>query len=375
MKFNNAKGGKIITNSLLKQINPPLSSMLLIHIEKKDNCFICDFYNHKKSNTIVRCVTQILIIASGGYGGNFLVNDNVSSITGECLILAKNIGAKLRGMSTVMLHPWGVNNGKNILVGEIVSLSQGKLVDKKGRQLLKDKLIIDAIKNNSYHEIFDILLKMEYDLFKSYSNIFLDFSSNDDEKTYKVLKYYGYSPSLLKDHKIIIQPTVHYTSGGIVVDEKSMAVNCENLYVVGEAQYNGNKGCGRLPGQAFTSAIICGKIIARNIKKESPYYITNNFNDLELPYLIHRFYSEKNISLEVIKEVDYELKKFFSEVILYKFDNHDLNKFDHKFYELKNFILHNLYGHGAILSKIISLFYRVDIIKEIYKDILYKSKK
>ena len=73
---------------------------------------------------------------------------------------------------------------------------------------------------------------------------------------------YGFNPSIVVGKRIKVSPTVHYTSGGIEVNTKGMAVGVDNLYVVGEAQFNGSRGVGRMPGQAFASGIVFGKIIA-----------------------------------------------------------------------------------------------------------------
>lgn len=50
---------------------------------------------------------------------------------------------------------------------------------------------------------------------------------------------YGFNPSIVVGKRIKVSPTVHYTSGGIEVNTKGMAVGVDNLYVVGEAQFNG----------------------------------------------------------------------------------------------------------------------------------------
>jgi len=88
--------------------------------------------------------------------------------------------------------------------------------------------------------------------------LYLDFSKSglSEEEIRNSLIEYGYPPRLLEGNKIRIFPMVHFTSGGIDVDANGLAKGLENLYVIGEAAAFGDKGSGRLPGQAFTEAIL-----------------------------------------------------------------------------------------------------------------------
>lgn len=65
-----------------------------------------------------------------------------------------------------MCHPWSIYNGRQILLGGVVSLSQGKIIDEDGVQLLKDKYICDAIARDDYHEMIDEILKFQLECIK-----------------------------------------------------------------------------------------------------------------------------------------------------------------------------------------------------------------
>src|SRR5690606_2262121 len=110
-----------IIDSLLKRVKKPVSNNHLISLDRKDDFIVAFFYN-SESNKFNKIISNYLVLATGGYGSLFSYNDNLNFATGDGLILAKKIVANLKGMSTVMVHPWSINNGRSILVGEIVSL-------------------------------------------------------------------------------------------------------------------------------------------------------------------------------------------------------------------------------------------------------------
>ena len=122
-------------------------------------------------------VSNYLVLGTGGYGSLFSNNDNAKCATGEGLVLAQQFGAHLKGMSTVMFHPWSIYNGRKILVGEIVSLSQGKIIDNDGKHLFLDDSLFQSIATNHYHESFDEILGIQFSLLKDRTDTYLDMSA------------------------------------------------------------------------------------------------------------------------------------------------------------------------------------------------------
>jgi len=145
-------------------------------------------------------------------------------------MVAKN-GGEIININEIFIHPFGY--------------SEGKFVDKKGKNIF-DEFIESKLKNDNYHNVFDKLVsKMMYYNFIGEEIYFID-----------------------KNRKIKIVPTVHYTAGGIKSDYLGEVENCGNLYAIGECRYDGNKNGGRLPGYALTSAIVDGKVLSNILENK-----------------------------------------------------------------------------------------------------------
>lgn len=366
-------GGRAIVEDLLPRINQPMNHMELLHIERSNDIIISYFYN-SNYDKIYRIVSYNLVLATGGYGAIFSFNDNHVAATGEGILLAKSTGAKLKGMSTVMYHPWSVLNGKKILVGDIVALSGGKVIDDDGYQLIKDEKLVSAIKNNSYHEMFKDILEKEFEIIKSGKKMYLDMRCLDEEYVKNMLKLHGYVPEILVNGLIQIFPTVHYTSGGVVVDGNCQAVGVANLYVVGEAQFNGDKGCGRLPGQAFTSAIVCGKIISDAIKAtkriSKPELIKE---ELCVPDLFAEFYSEESSDLSNIRDYQIQLGELLTFLTSEKISLLDLTSANEEIEKVESSVA-LMKGSGKDFLLILKVHFICGLAREILNDIKSREK-
>ena len=342
--------------------------------DKKSNDIIISYFYNSNYNKIYRILSYNLVLATGGYGAIFSFNDNHIAATGEGILLAKSTGAKLKGMSTVMYHPWSVLNGKKILVGDIVALSGGKVIDDDGKQLIKDEKLVSAIKNNSYHEMFRDILEKEFEIIKNGKRMYLDLRCLDEEYVKNMLKLHGYTPEILVNGLIQIYPTVHYTSGGVVVDGNCQAVNVPNMYVVGEAQFNGDKGCGRLPGQAFTSAIVCGKIISDAIKAtkriSKPELIKE---ELCIPDLFTEFYSEESSDLSNIKDYLKQLGELLTFLTSEKVSLLDLTSANEEIEKVED-SLAPMKGSGKDFLLILKVHFICGLAREILNDIKSREK-
>lgn len=361
-------GGRAIVEKLLLKIKQPMIHMELIYFEKMKDTFISYFY-HDIRDKIIRVLSYNFVLATGGYGAAFSYNDNHIIATGEGILLAKDAGAKLKGMSTVMYHPWAVQNGKRILVGDIVSLSEGRVVDDKGKQLIKDDALISAIKNNAYHEMFKDILDKEFEIIQAGKKIYLDLREKNEETVKDKLHTYGYSSEILVNGLIEVYPTAHYTSGGVEVNENCEAEGVDNLFVVGEAQFNGDKGCGRLPGQAFTSAVVCGKIIANVIKnREMVSKPGKDENSRDIPKVFSCFYSQENESFEFEKEYRKQLGSLLTFVTSKRVSKEDLVVVEESLEDIERKV-YGMHGCRKNFLDILRVYFICCLAKEILADL------
>ena len=253
-------GGGYLVRNLLKNTGIIKTRSSLVDIKIYDKYISCLVFDGAK-NELYQINCSVIVFATGGFAGLFKTNDNLKVATGECTYLLQSKTGKLKGASTIMFHPFGVNEGKKILVGDVVSLLD-KIYEKKengdSQELDIDTEILEAIKNNKYHSNY-----MFSQIAKCFNNKEIYLYYKDTNKVKEKLKENGYSITLIKDNLIRVWVTAHYTAGGIEVGKDFKVL--DNIYACGEIVFDGDKGIGRLPGHPFASSIISGKLIANQI--------------------------------------------------------------------------------------------------------------
>ena len=268
-------GGQVLLKKMYCYIKNMLTSTQLLDIKKNEKHIECLLYNKQEKFIHINC--NAIVFATGGFASIFEQNDNANCATGECIYIIQKETNKLRGISTIMFHPFGIEEGKRVLTGDVVSCIENiyyKSLDGNFKLLNLKPEILDAIKSNKYHsnEMFNNILA-------SFCNkeVYLKFNNKFD---LNLLKQHHLNKIILANNMLKINPTAHYTSGGVVVDE-NFKVD-DKIFANGEIVFDGNKGIGRIPGHAFTSSIIGGKLISNEIKKMKFEKIDNKTNfDIE----------------------------------------------------------------------------------------------
>ncbi|MGG4220005.1 FAD-binding protein [Paenibacillus jamilae] len=365
-----SQGGKKLINCLLQHIEQPLCNKILIHLEKSDQGIIALFYDIQLDQ-FIRMYTNYLVLATGGYAGQFNYNDNSPGSTGETLILAKKIGARLKGMSTVMCHPWSIYNGRQILLGGVVSLSQGKIVDEKGVQLLKDEDLCDAIARDDYHEMIDEILHFQLDCVSQKKDMYLDMRHADENVLNERFKKYGFSTNVVKNKKIKITPTMHYSSGGIEINAHAEVLNLNRVFATGEAQFNGDLGTGRIPGQAFASGIVFGKLIADKIANEGVFN-TQYPISFKAPPESMQMYSKENNNFP-IAEYQKKLSTLMMALLAPNSSVVSLSLQKKNIQESQKTILNKARGSGKRYEDILTLFFGYFVALEMIEDLEEKA--
>lgn len=297
------KEGAFLLKKLKENVEKILTQTFLVDIRIHKNYIECLTFNKFAGFIHINC--GVLVISTGGFANLFEYNDNSSTATGECTYLLQKYTNKLKGISTIMFHPFGIQKGKRILTGDIASLIENIYEKDKYGNLIPLEIneeILQAIKSNSYHsnKIFTGILEATAN-----KEVYIKFADKDINNIKQKLINLKYSSKILVNNNFIkINSTAHYTSGGIVVDEQFKVT--DRIFANGEIIFDGNKGIGRLPGHAFSSAIISGKIISNSIDKIKIQAIKKE----------QRFNIEDKITIyDDIKSLEYEklLKNYAKE--------------------------------------------------------------
>ena len=197
------------------------------------------FYNLSMSHAgrLRRIKAKNLVLATGGYAGVFERTNNVRYNSYNVFSMAQYNGASVANLDCVFKHPFGYEDGKRILLGPMVK--HGSFVDNSGNHVF-DEETRALLRTNSYHEVFHELVRQIEEHNENGPHVFF-----------------------ISPHRgLLIEPTVHYTSGGIVTDHIGRVAGCKDLYAIGECQANGSRNQGRFPGYPFTAAIVQATALA-----------------------------------------------------------------------------------------------------------------
>lgn len=213
------RGGRVILRKFQQNIPLIETETELVDFNKNEYGFTV---NLLKDGEYILVRSKYLVLATGGYAGSYKHSDNFH-YKNKCIFdIVKRNGGKIINLDCIFIHPFGYCEGRKILIGN--ETKEGEFLDEKGNFVFDDETR-RLIKNNNYHEIFDILVKQERDRILQGSKIyFLD-----------------------SKRKLEIIPTAHYTSGGIKTDYLGEVIGCKNLFAIGECRADGSKREGRFP--------------------------------------------------------------------------------------------------------------------------------
>ena len=297
ISHSNTTGGYYLLTKFSEKVNNILQDATLVDMKKFDTHIECLVYNQNK---FLHINCSVLVFATGGYAGLLKNNDNSNTATGDWAYIVQKETGKLKNISSLMQHPFGIGNGKRVLVGNIVSELDGiyERVNNEFQELIIDDEIFKKIQNNAYHDSKTFCQVI--DCFRG-KEVYLYYK--DEDKIKEKLKQNGYPNNLIDSGKIKVQITFHYSSGGIEVNKDFQVV--DRIYAIGECVVDGNKGIGRIPGHPFSSAIISGKIVAdqiNNIKMEKYEEYTEFSLEKKLKTNDESFYKETKKKLDYYSE-------------------------------------------------------------------------
>jgi succinate dehydrogenase / fumarate reductase flavoprotein subunit len=234
---------------------------------------------------------KAVIIATGGHGRLWEVTSNAYAYTGDGAAIVLRRGLPLEDMEFFQFHPTGIYK-LGILITEGVRGEGGVLINGKGERFMekyaphvKDLASRDVISRAIYLEIREgngvngsnyVYLDVRPDVVNKYAA--LDARTNPDGTPYTVTGeqilaklpdiidfcrvYLGVDPV---KQPMPIQPTAHYTMGGIptnkygqvVVDDKSTVF--PGLYAAGECACVSVHGANRLGTNSLLDLVVFGK--------------------------------------------------------------------------------------------------------------------
>lgn len=270
------------------------------------------------SGASVKVTAKSVVLATGGYARNAelakqydkrvtddMPSSNVCSSTGDGLGLGEGVGAGLRNMELVQIHPLGdpQNGGVATFVGNWLGVENYVMVNDEGNRFVREDerrdTIADAILEQTNDEMWllvdstniaadraaeiDDLVEKGHSYRSDYLDDLADQIGVPAETLVKTVDGYNAcvaagtdtqidpgkellgspieTPAFYASKRI---PTIHYTMGGLRIDTSAQVLTeagepIGNLFAAGEVT-GGVQGSNRLGGNSYTDLIVFGRI-------------------------------------------------------------------------------------------------------------------
>ncbi|WP_214791619.1 MULTISPECIES: L-aspartate oxidase [unclassified Exiguobacterium] len=205
-----------------------------------------------------------VVLATGGIGGLIDWTSNCRSVTGDGLVLADEVGARLKNLSRIQFHPTLLAVDSPHLVTEALRGAGATLVDASGRHVM------------AHHPLGSLAPRDEVarSLTRHDGTVYLDTSRVEriDERFPKLVetcRMYG-----LDATRILVRPGLHFHMGGVDVDVDGRTT-VAGLYAVGEVADSGVHGKNRLASNSLLECWVFGKRVAAAVMVEEKPFTVN----------------------------------------------------------------------------------------------------
>lgn len=217
---------------------------------------------------LVVVAAKTVILATGGVGRLHIQGfptSNHYGATGDGLVLAYRMGAKLVQIDTFQYHPSGAVYPEQLigaLVTEGIRSEGGHLVNAQGERFVNELDTRDVVSSSIIRECEE---GRGIRTMSGRVGVWLDTPLLEVEQGPGTLgkhfpamirQYKRYGIDIAKD-PVLVYPTLHYQNGGVKIDVNSEST-VKNLFVAGEAS-GGLHGRNRLMGNSLLDLMVFGK--------------------------------------------------------------------------------------------------------------------
>jgi L-aspartate oxidase len=310
----------------------------------EENRVLGAYILNQKTDHVIKLMSKVTILATGGVGALYLHNTNSEGARGDGHAMAKRAGASITDMEFIQFHPttfYAHGLHRRFLISEAVRGEGGILVNSYGEAFMSryhpDKELAprDIVARAIAEEIFET---------KS-DCVYLDISHKSADwikNRFPTIYDYCLKNKIdMTKNPIPVVPAAHYTCGGVKTDLKGRT-NLKGLYAVGEVACTGLHGANRLASTSLLEGLTWGQLagadIIANIKDFSLYdpqkiKSWENGNQLADTALIHQDWQTLRLTMwnyvglvragnrlaraeAMFKELYDEIQRFYKHAIL-----------------------------------------------------------
>ncbi len=215
----------------------------------------------------VQIKARTVIVATGGIGRvhlNQFPTSNHFGATGDGLVLAYRLGAKLRDLDSFQYHPTGVAYPQHLsgtLITEGIRSSGAYMINALGERFVDELKPRDIVAAAIIRECREGRGVTDHN---GLQGIWLDTPSLEADhpgiikKRFPKLMHLGLRSHIdITQTPMLVYPTLHYQNGGVIIDKNGLS-SIPGLYCVGEVS-GGLHGRNRLMGNALLEIISFGR--------------------------------------------------------------------------------------------------------------------
>lgn len=236
----------------------------LLTLSDADNSPVVGAITHHPKYGLQMIWSWSTIIATGGAGGVYRETTNPAGTTGDGIAMAYRAGAAVADMAFMQFHPTTlyIAGAERSLITEAVRGEGAHLVDRRGERFMAGAHPMAELAPR------DVVSRsiVEHLAETGDSHVYLD--ARHFKPGFFAARFPGIAAQLARfdidpEHDLIpVQPSAHYTIGGISVDE-SGRTNRPGLYACGEAACSRLHGANRLASNSLLEGLVRGEITGR----------------------------------------------------------------------------------------------------------------
>lgn len=213
---------------------------------------------------------RFVILATGGIGRVYKYTTNSAIATGDGIVLANALGAKVSGISLIQFHPTAFaarEERERFLISESVRGEGAVLLNCRGERFMTG---YDKRGELAPRDVVSNFL-MEESKKTGSEDFYLDITAQDAE--FVKSRFPGIYAKCLDEgiditkDKIPVFPCQHYLMGGIDVDTFSHTA-VDGLYAAGECSHTGVHGNNRLASNSLLEALVFSRRAADDISQK-----------------------------------------------------------------------------------------------------------
>ncbi len=239
---------------------------LVVENQEIQGCIAWDI----EEGELVGFSSDVVVLATGGYGRIYNRSTNALINTGDGAFLAYEAGVPLEDMEFIQFHPTTLYDS-NILMTEGARGEGGYLKNKEGERFMKD--YAPEAMELAPRDIVARAIITEAEEGRAFEDeyVHLDLTHLGKEKIKERLPgirqiaqdFAGVDPV---EEPVPVQPGQHYSMGGIDVDIDGKT-KIDGLYAVGECACVSVHGANRLGGNSLLETVVFGRRAGKKIGK------------------------------------------------------------------------------------------------------------